>query len=479
MKLTDEFDEFLSSVVNLNSTRFSQLEASIEVLQKVVSDSAWGPTLLGFAAQGSWAHKTIIKPVAGAPFDADLLAYVEPVDGWDAKDYLNSLYSVFSGLAVYKDKVRRYSHCVTIEYAGERKVDIAPCIERGTFFKSYEVCNRTTNEFEVSAPKAYTDWLSERNTITGNHSFRKVTRLLKYLRDIKTTFTCPSFLLTTLLGLQVKELDRYTATFSDVPTALKVLIGRLDDWLVEHPDLPEVRNPVLWSEIQSLAWDDTKYQNFKSRIKTYREWIDDAYDETDFEESIGKWQRVFGEDFASKSAIEKAANVSMEALAQSSHLSSAVGAPDLVALVKRLGTKALPIGFNRLPHMRRPIWRKAQTSLTISVKASLHDQRTSAPLGHFKSLDLASIGRWLRFEATTSIGMPVPRDYVVYWRVTNTDKAASQQGQLRGEFYTSDEHGVRWEGISYHGVHMVEAFVVQRADKLLIGQSAPFYVTVD
>lgn len=480
MKLIAEFDEFLTNTVNLNSTRFTQLEDSIKALQAVVRNSNWEPTLLGFAAQGSWAHKTIIKPVAGAPFDADLIAFIEPVDDWEAKDYLNTLYNVFNDLALYKDKVRRYSHCVTIEYAGERKVDIAPCIERGVFFTTYEVCNRVSNSFEASAPKAYTDWLTERNTITGKNTFRKVTRLIKYLRDIKTTFTCPSFLLTTLLGLQVSDWDRNSTLFPDVPTALKELVGRLDNWLTLRPTLPEVCNPVLASEIQSSAWDETKYQNFRARIQTYRTWIDDAYNETDREESIGKWQRVFGEDFATQSATDKAANVSTDALAQVAHLPAALGAKDLVTLVKRFGERALPTGFAKLPHMHRPIWKKANTSLTVKVKATLHTAKSGGQWLHtFNSLDIAEREHWIRFEAITSVGMPLPSTYQIQWRVTNTDKDAWQNKQLRGDFYKSDEHGVRWERVSFHGVHMVEAFVIQKSDKTLIGQSLPFYVTID
>ncbi len=481
MKLIAEFDEFLTNTVNLNSTRFTQLEDSIEVLQQVVSDSDWEPTVLGFAAQGSWAHKTIIKPVAGAPFDADLIAFIKPVDDWEPKDYLNTLYNVFYNLALYKDKIRRYSHCVTIEYANERKVDIAPCIERGLFFKNYEVCNRVSNCFEASAPQAYTDWLKERNTITGRNAFRKVTRLVKYLRDIKTTFTCPSFLLTTLLGLQVTEADNNSALFSDVPTALKELVGRLDDWLHLRPTLPEVRNPVLHSEIQSGAWDETKYQNFKSRIQMYRTWIDDAYQEVDREESIGKWQRVFGEDFATQGAMEKALSVSTEALAQAAHLPAALGAKDLVTLVKRLGERALPPGFARLPHMRRPIWKKASAApLTVKIRATLHTGRNGGQwLRAFNSLDIAEYNQWLKFEAVTSVGMPLPIAYEIKWRITNTDRDAWQNNQLRGDFYSSDEHGVRWEQVSFHGVHIVEAFVIQKFDKTLLGQSQPFYVTVD
>ena len=96
---------------------------------------------------------------------------------------------------------------MTIEYAGERRIDVAPCVVGRAWAGSQEVCNYTTNEFERSAPDSYTTWIRERNAWTGGHALRKVTRLLKFLRDIKTTFTCPSFLFTTLLGDRITSID--------------------------------------------------------------------------------------------------------------------------------------------------------------------------------------------------------------------------------------------------------------------------------
>lgn len=151
-----------------------------------------------------------------------------------------------------------------------------------------------------------------------------------------------------------------------------------------------------------------------------------------------------------------------------------------MGLVKRIGRQAIQPWFNKLPHMHRPKWKKSNTSLTVKVKATLHTQRSGGQwLGTFNSLDIATPQQWLKFEATNSVGMPLPSTYQIEWRVTNTDVVAQRNNQLRGDFYKSDEHGVRWERASYHGVHIVEAFVIQKADKTLIGQSDPFYVTID
>lgn len=480
MKLIAKFDDFLVDTINLNNTRFTQLEDNIDALKNAIRSMNWGPSIVGFAAQGSWAHKTIIKPLPDDPFDADLLVYIKPVDDWEAKVYINELHVEFSKLAVYKDKVRKYSHCVTVEYAGERKIDITPCVRGRRYSNVWEVCNRDANIFEKSNPLDYTDWLIARNSITGSNNFRKVTRLLKYLRDIKTNFTCPSFLLTTILGKQIYDSDQGTSAFSDVPTALKTLIDRLDDWLQNNPIKPVVRNPVLYDEIQSEVWDETKYSNFRSKINLYRNWIADAYDETNREESIGKWQRVFGNEFAVQEAKEKATKVSEVAVSLHRGGSLIDGIRDLVDLVKRIGRDALPNGFDRLPHMHRPKWKEATSGkLTVNVGAQRYHNRDGKLMCSVRNLEPSPPGYWLRFNAINKMGSPFPDTYKVMWRITNTDVVAEKANALRGDFYSSNEHSVRWERLSYRGVHLVEAFLIRRSDNVQLGKSDPFYVVIE
>lgn len=479
MKLINIFNDFLSETVNLNQTRFNQLNDSVSAIQRFISSSTWQPEIHSYLAQGSWAHKTIIKPLPEKAFDADYLVYVQPVEEWEAKDYIDKLYAVFLSSELYNKKVTRYSHCVTIEYANERKIDIAPCVINRTHQNTYEVCNKFSNDFEESRPNDYTKWFDEKNRISKTNNLRKATRLLKYIRDIKKTFTCPSFLFTTLIGNQVLGVDEYLEKFSDVPSTLKVLIDRLDDWLQSNELLPEVHNPVLYSEIQSKAWDQTKYSNFRSVINRYREWIDDAYLEEDREESIGKWRRVFGEEFAKKEVIEKASNVSI--IANESFETARNRFLDLVEGVRALGLRALPSGFNRLSHMERPTWKKAKDLfLEVRIKASLHSSyKGQASVSDVHSLTPLQPGSWLKFAALGPGNLPFPDTYSIKWRVTNTDVEATNAKSLRGDFYPCNTHGVRWEVLSYRGVHMVEAFLIRKADERQVGASATFYVVVE
>ncbi|QDZ28699.1 nucleotidyltransferase [Noviherbaspirillum sp. UKPF54] len=481
MKLHEHFKTFLDEHVNLNATRIEQLENSIEAVKTAVKESDWGAEILRFAPQGSWAHQTIIKPLPDKEFDADLLVFVKPKDGWTPKDYVNKLATALESNSTYKDKLRRYSHCVTIEYAGVRRIDIAPCVVDRQYQGQFEVCNRNAGEsgtFEASAPTEYTQWVIDKNNIAGGNDLKKVTRLLKYMRDIKGNFTCPSFLFTTLLGYQVYDHDKDSAAFADLPTTLKTLVGRLDDWLQARPTVPMVRNPKLWSENQSSGWTETQYSNFRDKINLYRGWIDEAYDEEDRDESIGKWQRVFGDKFAVGEAKE-AARVSESVAKAEGALVSRGYFSDLVERVKALGAQAVPAKLVKLPYVKRPKWRFAETRVTVNVSAELYASPGGSRIRQVASLAPLQPDQWIKFTAKSSMGVPFPPDYTVKWRVTNTDTAAYNAGELRGDFYDSDSGASRMEHLAFRGVHFVEAFVVRKSDNRLLGQSQPFYVVIE
>lgn len=481
MKLISHFQEFLADVVNLNQTRISTLESSVDALKKFVRESEWEPWIAGFEEQGSWAHDTIIRPVDGREFDADLLVLIKPVQGWTASDYVDSLFEVFSQSGTYADKVKKWDYCITVTYSGERKVDIAPCIVDRLGANTFEVCNRAENSFERSEPIAYTKWLIAQNSISGANSFRKTTRLIKYLRDIKTTFTCNSVLLTTLLGNNILGSDKGSAQFADVPTTLQTLIGRLDDFLRSNPNIPRVENPHLATEDFAHSWTTEQYSNFRDVIKRYRGWVDAAMAAEDRDSSVLAWRRLFGEDFApgvdakAKSLVETAhQSVKSLVLASGAHLN------ELVEQVKTFGIEILPLGFNKPPYISPPRWPRVSTppfSVVVTARhQSSRDAAVSTPIISGQPVPAAG-GFWL--DVRQPNGTAIPSGYFVEWRITNTGVVALQRGEGRGAFYVSNRQDQRWEGLRYRGVHIAEAFVVRLSDGMLAAQSEPFYVVVE
>jgi hypothetical protein len=481
MKLVSQFTAFLKETVNLNQTRIDLLEGNVEAIQNFIRQCDWKPRIRGFADQGSWAHDTIIKPVAGGEFDADLLVMVAPVEGWSAKDYVAELGKTFAASPTYGEKARTWDYCVTVTYPGERKVDIAPLVLDRKHSGSLEVCNRSADDFEDSEPLAYTEWLRQRNALSGSNSFRKVTRLLKYLRDIKTTFTCPSVLLTTLLGMHVHWYDKDTGEFADVPTTLRTVMGRLDDWLQARPAKPRVENPKLRGEDFAAGWTDSQYSNFRSFIHKYRGWIDDAYEMEGKSESIVAWRRIFGDAFAKGEDVEIANTVSQgTSLVRTLLISTAAHRDGLVEAVRQFGISILPGDFYRPPHMQEPAWRRAaQVSGNVRVSATWHARRDGVAERHVRVGEVLSRRGGLWFEATVNGGQALPPGFRVQWRITNTGAVALSLNQGRGGFYAPQQGTRRWEGLQYRGVHIAEAFIIRTSDDVLVGQSPPFNVVIE
>lgn len=483
MNLTALFDEFMVNEVNLNQGRIDTLNGRLTTVSRFLLNSDWEPEIVDFSPQGSWAHGTIIKPVEGKGYDADLIVFVTPVVGFEPRDYVLSLKRVFTASDRYAEMASMTTRCVTLEYKGDTYLDLVPCVINRQFPGQLEVCNRTDNVFEPTNPIKYTEWLAQRNAWTGANRLREVTRLVKYLRDIKGTFSAKSILLTTLLGNRVLEGDaaNQQRIFADIPTALKTLFSRLDLYLRANPNMPTILNPTLQAENFNRHWDHEKYENFREKIAQYREWIDDAYDEQDRDESIAKWRRVFGDEFAKGEAEKRALSIRDMIL---DNVAAGI-IRDSVEAVTTYGKRVLGRMPRILPHVHEPRWKQAPAGaqLAVNIRASIYTaKKTGNFLQHFESGDPIAKELGLKFEAISNVGTLFPAaDYDVWWRVVNTDKeaaAAKKNGGLRGGFEKSDEPSIRWEYTSYRGVHWVEAFVIRKRDKLIVGQSAQFFVVV-
>jgi len=477
VKLIQHFNDFLSNTVNLNQTRIDTLEARVETIKSFLRESNYQPKITRFSAQGSWAHKTIIKPpIRNKEFDADLVIFVDVVDEWSASDYIVELKRIFRESAVYRDKTSMKSRCVTIDYAEDFHLDVVPIVvENGNSDNpNYKVCNRNENTFETTDGDGFANWWRGQDQITTNHRLIKATRLLKYLRDTKGTFSAKSILLTTLVGQRVSILDHggSTGLFSDVPTALKTVFNRLDDWLQSEPNMPEVENPALAGEDFTRNWDQDKYDNFRNSINRYREWIDEAFDESERDESMRKWRRVFGDSFAQGETAERA-TTALTKLAESVDRGK-----DLVAVVLSHGRNVLARIPSTLPHVKPVTYRYAGRQSGVGVVAYEKRTKKSVRLGIVHSGTPVDKGSGLEFQALQSSGLPIPNTYKVLWQVVNTDREAAANDCLRGGFYNSDTHGYRYEETSYRGVHWVQAFVVNKRTQMIEGVSERFFVVI-
>ena len=290
MQHIEEFNRFLSEEVSLNTARRRDLNRRTTAVTTFLSQRLG--SYVTNERQGSYALDTIIKPVGGGEFDADILLFVEHVRSKRAPDYIDELYACLHGNPNLADKLRKKTRCVTVKYAGDFSLDVVPCIAQGD---QRRICNMESGQFERTDGTGYREWFNVKTDVTNGH-LKGTVRLLKYLRDHKDNFEVPSVLLTTLVGHSVHVNER-GKRFNNLPDTLQTVSRRMNAFLQAVPRRPRLRNPALRSERFDRHWNDNDFRNFREKFKAYNNRINDAYAETDPQASLRKWQRLFGEGF--------------------------------------------------------------------------------------------------------------------------------------------------------------------------------------
>lgn len=291
MKHVKFFEDFLNAEVNLNENRLQRLNQSSSAVTTYISQNleAFQKT----ERQGSYGLKTIIKPVGNREYDADMLLYMAFDNKKEPKDYINDVYNCLKQNGNYEDKVHRRTRCVYIDYVGDFHLDLVPCITDG---EQHLICNNKENCFEPTDGTGYRDWFNDKTRIT-NGNLKRVTRLLKFLRDHKGNFSVKSILLTTLIGNSVYESDEGGEHFKDIPTSLKTVANRINRFLQDNLLMPEICNPVLSTESFTRHWDQDKYRHFRDMFNLYTAKINEAFDAKDHNTSVKKWRELFNDNF--------------------------------------------------------------------------------------------------------------------------------------------------------------------------------------
>lgn len=303
MKLHDYFAGLLADSVNINETRLEQLADHERALTRWLrEDPQFSAIMEGVSRQGSWAHRTIIKPLPGQEFDADLLVQTSRQRSWskEPRRYLEALHDSVLRSPRHRDKVELKTRCVRVTYAGDCHVDLVPYVHVPLYgiYDQQFIVNRKVNEFERVNPEGFVAWVRRKDWVTNGH-LRTSLRLLKYLRDYKGTFDVPSVILTVVVGSRANELFGIFGRYRDLPTAFRSLVTGTDRWLQAQSGVPVIRDPSCPAANFSHRLDEASFEKFRDHFHGYANAVRAAYKEEDRQESIRLWRRVFGEAFAS------------------------------------------------------------------------------------------------------------------------------------------------------------------------------------
>jgi hypothetical protein len=452
MRLAEELESFLKTRVDLNQSRLDSLQQRVANIEEfVASRDDFASLFVATIPAGSWAARTIIKPVGpNDSFDADVLLQLNPQSGCQPKDYIDRLYDAFRASERYKALARKKTRCVRIDYANEFHIDLVPYLEsqRRGYVTNCEV-PVGKGRYEPSDPQAFTAWIAEREVATNNH-FVHAVRLIKYLRDYKDTFTCKSIILLTLLGQQIdlNTSQANPAKYADVSSTLKELLTSLA--LALPMEMPSILAPDGSDDDLSARYrTDWDYTNFRTAIIRYAGWVNAAYVSPDRVASITAWQEMFGPEF-SPDTTKKLTEI----------------APYRASVPWR-GEQFIDRAPFNLPIQLDPRVRVTVTGKCVG--ATFGTGRRG-----FRTFSLASTNaqipphRKLRFTAEVSGVAPD----AIYWKVRNGGATAAKAGKLRGEITKDGGVLTKEEPTLYPGTHYVECYVVKSGAVVATGRQA-------
>lgn len=424
-----EFNVFLRDYVNLNQTRIKTLQTRVANLDDFLVEDSTIADLIedGLIPQGSFAHKTIIRPYGGNDFDADVLLPMEEQDDWEPQKYTVELQKSLEASSRYEGKTILKMRCVMIDYAGDFHVDVVPYVTRSDG-QTY-ITHRMNNEFIRCDPPAFTSWIEDQARVTNGHLIR-VIRLVKYLRD-RSSIDVPSVVLAALLAERVHSFAGVD-DYGNVATTLVALVEDLNDYIAPMTSRPWVDDRIGQNLADRLT--ETGFKNLQSQVKTWARKMRDALNAT-ASESVEKWQAVFGPDFGAEKnekALVRAAHVETyekRTAPGEKHLASDFGIP------LRLDPS----------HRMRVVGRAAATA-----RARGRFRPLSASGNHVR------IGRELRF---TIEDCSVPPPFDVYWKVRNAGDQAASRRMFRGDIRKAGESITEYS--EFAGSHWVQAWVVK------------------
>ncbi|GAA1412661.1 hypothetical protein AUR04nite_09800 [Glutamicibacter uratoxydans] len=426
-----EFNAFLRDHVNLNQTRVSTLQARVSSLDTFLSEDSSISQLVAddIIPQGSFAHKTIIRPLTGNDFDADVLLPMEEQEDWQPKKYTIELQKALEASSRYRGKTTLGKRCVTINYADDFHIDVVPFVTRAD--GDTYITHRINNEWIHQDPVALTEWIEESSRTTHGHLIR-VIRLIKYLRD-RSSLNVASVVLTAMLTERVHSFAGVD-DYQNVSTTLVSLVEDLNEHIGSCATAPWVDDRIGQNLADRLS--HTGFLNLKSQVKTWANKMRAALD-APANESVEKWRQIFGDKFGAATTSEVALSASADSV-ETFKYRLVPGEQDI----------------ERDHHI--PVRISSQHRFRLVGRMSATRKRA----GRFRPLsgggDHVPIGRSLTFSIEDCT---VEQPYDIYWKVRNSGVEAVKRNSLRGEIIKGGP--VKTETSNFAGNHWVQAWIVK------------------
>lgn len=210
----------------------------------------------------------------------------------------------------------------------------------------------------------------------------------------------------------------------------------LNDYLQNRPNLTDeiLVNPVLPTEFFNRHWNQDRYSNFRNKISNYNTWINDAYEESDINEAVKKWRKIFGEDFGEIQKTMASFSAYQSFDVKASRHDSRINQEEFIS--------------EQFPMNLDDRW---------SLKIAVSPDRSS---GGFRPYVYRK-NEGLTFMVNRNKSN-LPQGIFFKWKVKNSGSEAKRYNAMRGQLENDKGDGVKFEWTLYKGKHYVECYAIYR-----------------
>jgi len=289
----DLFQGFLSAI-SISSGQRENLQTGKNAIRKRIQTYFTDELKVkqpGFFLQGSYALKTMVRPLGMEDYDLDDGVYLHHTDDDMRKPTPEGVSDWILGAVQehVKKEPENLKKCVRVVYAAGYHIDLPVyrVIDGETYLASLQ-----GNQWIRSDARAFNNWFHDR--LETAEQMRSCIKYLKAWKD---------FLGSDLKGIHITVLAglNHASVEDRDDHSLAVTVERMRDYLEENQ---AIWNPVDEEENLLDGWSDAKVSQTIQHLEWFCEKATSALQSSDKEQAAQEWRALFGDRFRVKCASE-------------------------------------------------------------------------------------------------------------------------------------------------------------------------------
>ena len=252
-----------------------------------------------FHQQGSFALKTLIKPISGE-IDLDDGVYLQNLNAekseWQKTETVHSwiLKAVENHTTDIKDK----KNCIRITYARDYHIDLPVYgIEKNDEDEKYYIAKKGEEQWSVSDPKEFKDWFYNKLNENGEQ-LRNIIKYLKAWRDYSGLKELTGIVITVLVSENFKKKE--DRDDESICSTVEKIVNKLkNDNRVVNPN--NKKEDLFRCNEEDKKKTINKLETLHAKMKV-------ALEEKEDKKSCENWAMIFGDRFPVPEEKEKNEN---------------------------------------------------------------------------------------------------------------------------------------------------------------------------